>query len=381
MVLGRADDSLLARWWWTVDRWLMLAILLLLALGFLLMLAASMPVAERLGLDNFHFVKRQLAFLVISFGAMITISIMSEQNARRLSLLLLPAAFVLLVLTLTIGPEIKGANRWLQIGNFTLQPSEFLKPAFVVASAWLLAGSFEDRKFPGRQIAVALFVVVITALLLQPDVGQSVLISGVFLGQMLLAGLPIGWLVLLGLGSVAGLAVAYTAIPHVQRRIDIFFDPASGDTYQIDTALNAFRTGGWFGTGPGEGLVKRVLPDAHTDYIFAVAGEEFGALACLVILGLFAVIVIRGLARLLDEEDVFTLLAVSGLLSLFGLQALINMGVNLGVLPSKGMTLPFISYGGSSLLALAITMGLVLALTRRKPRSQRLPPRSDRRSR
>ncbi len=381
MVLGRADDSLLARWWWTVDRWLMLAILLLLALGFLLMLAASMPVAERLGLDNFHFVKRQLAFLAISFSAMITISIMSEQNARRLSLLLLPAALVLLVLTLTIGPEIKGANRRLQIGNFTLQPSEFLKPAFVVASAWLLAGSFEDQKFPGRQIAVALFVVVITALLLQPDVGQSALISGVFLGQLLLAGLPIGWLVLLGLGSVAALAVAYTAIPHVQRRIDIFFDPASGDTYQIDTALNAFRTGGLFGTGPGEGLVKRVLPDAHTDYIFAVAGEEFGALACLVILGLFAVIVIRGLARLLDEEDVFTLLAVSGLLSLFGLQALINMGVNLGVLPSKGMTLPFISYGGSSLLALAITMGLVLALTRRKPRSQRLPPRQDRRSR
>ena len=381
MVLGRADDSLLAHWWWTVDRWLMLAILLLLALGFLLMLAASMPVAERLGLDNFHFVKRQLAFLAISFGAMITISIMSEQNARRLSLLLLPAAFALLVLTLTIGPEIKGANRWLQIGNFTLQPSEFLKPAFVVASAWLLAGSFEDHKFPGRQIAVALFVVVIVALLLQPDVGQSVLISGVFLGQLLLAGLPIGWLVLLGLGSVAALAVAYTAIPHVQRRIDIFFDPASGDTYQIDTALNAFRTGGWFGTGPGEGLVKRVLPDAHTDYIFAVAGEEFGALACLVILGLFAVIVIRGLARLLDEEDVFTLLAVSGLLSLFGLQALINMGVNLGVLPSKGMTLPFISYGGSSLLALAITMGLVLALTRRKPPSQRLPIRQDRRSR
>ncbi|MCH8202106.1 MAG: putative lipid II flippase FtsW [Proteobacteria bacterium] len=381
MVLGRADDSLLAHWWWTVDRWLMLAILLLLALGFLLMLAASMPVAERLGLDNFHFVKRQLAFLVISFGTMITISIMSEQNARRLSLLLLPAAFVLLVLTLTIGPEIKGANRWLQIGNFTLQPSEFLKPAFVVASAWLLAGSFEDQKFPGRQIAVALFVVVITALLLQPDVGQSVLISGVFLGQLLLAGLPIGWLALLGLGSVAGLAVAYTAIPHVQRRIDIFFDPASGDTYQIDTALNAFRTGGLFGTGPGEGLVKRVLPDAHTDYIFAVAGEEFGALACLVILGLFAVIVIRGLARLLDEEDVFTLLAVSGLLSLFGLQALINMGVNLGVLPSKGMTLPFISYGGSSLLALAITMGLVLALTRRKPRSQRLPTTQDRPSR
>ena len=364
MVLGRADDSLLARWWWTVDRWLMLAILLLLALGFLLMLAASMPVAERLGLDNFHFVKRQLAFLAISFGAMITISIMSEQNARRLSLLLLPAAFALLVLTLTIGPEIKGANRWLQIGNFTLQPSEFLKPAFVVASAWLLAGSFEDHKFPGRQIAVALFVVVIVALLLQPDVGQSVLISGVFLGQLLLAGLPIGWLVLLGLGSVAALAVAYTAIPHVQRRIDIFFDPASGDTYQIDTALNAFRTGGWFGTGPGEGLVKRVLPDAHTDYIFAVAGEEFGALACLVILGLFAVIVIRGLARLLDEEDVFTLLAVSGLLSLFGLQALINMGVNLGVLPSKGMTLPFISYGGSSLLAMMILMGLVQSVSR-----------------
>lgn len=381
MVLGRADDSILARWWWTVDRWLMLAILLLLALGFLLMLAASMPVAERLGLDSFHFVKRQLAFLAIAFGAMISISILSEQGARRLSLLMLPVALLLLVLTLAIGPEIKGASRWLQIGSFTLQPSEFLKPAFVVAAAWLLAGSFEDEYFPGRQIAVTLFVVVVMALLLQPDVGQSILISGVFLGQLLLAGLPIVWLGLLALCALAVFAVAYTTIPHVQNRIDIFFDPASGDTFQIDTALNAFRTGGMFGTGPGEGLVKRVLPDAHTDYIFAVAGEEFGALACLVILGLFAVIVVRGLARLLEEDDIFTLLAVSGLLTLFGLQALINMGVNLGVLPSKGMTLPFISYGGSSLLALAITMGLVLSLTRRKPRSQRPTPALERQHR
>lgn len=365
MAFGRADDSLLSRWWWTVDRWLILAVLLLFALGFLLILAASMPVAERLGLESFHFAKRQLVFLMMAFGTMITISILSEGNARRLSLALLPICLGLVALTLFIGPEIKGATRWLQIGSFTLQPSEFLKPAFVVTSAWLLAGSLEDRSFPGRQLAFLLFVLVVVLLMLQPDVGQTALISGVFLGQLMLAGLPLLWLGVMSAGSVAALTMGYFTIPHVQNRIDIFFDPASGDTYQIDTALNAFRAGGMFGRGPGEGLVKRILPDAHSDYIFAVAGEEFGALACLVILGLFAVIVIRGLARLLEEEDVFRLLAVSGLLALFGLQALINMGVNLGVLPSKGMTLPFVSYGGSSLLALAITMGLVLALTRK----------------
>lgn len=365
MAFGRADDSLLSRWWWTVDRWLILAVLLLFALGFLLILAASMPVAERLGLESFHFAKRQLVFLIMAFGTMITISILSEGNARRLSLALLPICLGLVALTLFIGPEIKGATRWLQIGSFTLQPSEFLKPAFVVTSAWLLAGSLEDRSFPGRQLAFLLFVLVVVLLMLQPDVGQTALISGVFLGQLMLAGLPLLWLGVMSAGSVAALTMGYFTIPHVQNRIDIFFDPASGDTYQIDTALNAFRAGGMFGRGPGEGLVKRILPDAHSDYIFAVAGEEFGALACLVILGLFAVIVIRGLARLLEEEDVFRLLAVSGLLALFGLQALINMGVNLGVLPSKGMTLPFVSYGGSSLLALAITMGLVLALTRK----------------
>lgn len=365
MAFGRADDSLLSRWWWTVDRWLILAVLLLFALGFLLILAASMPVAERLGLESFHFAKRQLVFLIMAFGTMITISIFSEGNARRLSLALLPICLGLVALTLFIGPEIKGATRWLQIGSFTLQPSEFLKPAFVVTSAWLLAGSLEDRSFPGRQLAFLLFVLVVVLLMLQPDVGQTALISGVFLGQLMLAGLPLLWLGVMSAGSVAALTMGYFTIPHVQNRIDIFFDPASGDTYQIDTALNAFRAGGMFGRGPGEGLVKRILPDAHSDYIFAVAGEEFGALACLVILGLFAVIVIRGLARLLEEEDVFRLLAVSGLLALFGLQALINMGVNLGVLPSKGMTLPFVSYGGSSLLALAITMGLVLALTRK----------------
>ncbi|MEE8371557.1 MAG: putative lipid II flippase FtsW [Sphingomonadales bacterium] len=365
MAFGRADDSLLSRWWWTVDRWLILAIVLLFALGFLLILAASMPVAERLGLESFHFAKRQLVFLIMAFGTMITISILSEGNARRLSLALLPICLGLIALTLFIGPEIKGATRWLQIGSFTLQPSEFLKPAFVVTSAWLLAGSLEDRSFPGRQLAFLMFILVVVLLMLQPDVGQTALISGVFLGQLMLAGLPLLWLGVMSAGSVAALTMGYFTIPHVQSRIDIFFDPASGDTYQIDTALNAFRAGGMFGRGPGEGLVKRILPDAHSDYIFAVAGEEFGALACLVILGLFAVIVIRGLARLLEEEDVFTLLAVSGLLALFGLQALINMGVNLGVLPSKGMTLPFVSYGGSSLLALAITMGLVLALTRK----------------
>ena len=373
ITLARSDDSLLSRWWWTVDRWLLVTVLLLIASGILLTLAASPAVAERLGLESFHFAKRQFFYMAIGLGVLVGVSLLSERGVKRLAVGLFLAALAGAVLTLFYGPEIKGATRWLHVAGFSIQPSEFLKPAFIVVSAWMLAEEFRHPGFPGRVIAVGLFAAVVAVLVMQPDFGQALLIGAVWAGQLVMAGLPLAWLAGFAGAGLTGLVSAYLLVPHVARRIDTFLDPASGDTYQIDTALNAIRAGGLIGRGPGEGSIKKVLPDAHSDFIFAVAGEEFGAMACLGILALFAVVVLRGLSQLLEEENAFVVFAAGGLLALFGLQALINISVNLAVIPAKGMTLPFISYGGSSMLALAITMGMVLALTRRS--NARLPVR------
>lgn len=364
ITLARSDNSLLSRWWWTVDRWLLVTVLLLIGTGILLTLAASPAVAERLGLDSFHFAKRQFLYMVTGLGVLVGVSLLQERGVKRLAVALFLAGLAGVILTLFYGPEIKGATRWLHVAGFSIQPSEFLKPAFIVVSAWMLAEEVGNPGFPGRAIAIGMFVAVVTLLVMQPDFGQTLLIGIVWVGQLVMAGLPLAWLAgAIGLGMTA-LTSAYLLVPHVARRIDAFLDPASGDTYQIDTALNAIRAGGLVGRGPGEGSIKKVLPDAHSDFIFAVAGEEFGTIACLGILALFAVIVLRGLSQLLEEDNAFVVFAAGGLLALFGLQALINISVNLAVIPAKGMTLPFISYGGSSMLALAITMGMVLALTR-----------------
>ena len=362
---ARSDQSMLSRWWWTVDRWLILALLMLISVGLLLTFAASPAVAERLGLSSFHFAQRQFVFMAGAVTIMFVISLMSKTTVRRLACLMFPVFLGLLWLTLWFAPEIKGATRWLPIGSFSLQPIEFLKPMFVIFAAWMMASQIRNPAFPGRKIAFAAFMLLMTALVLQPDFGQAVLLSIVFAALLVASGLPFFWVSIFGLSGVATIAFGYWQVPHIQSRIDGFLNPESVDTYQIDTALNAFRSGGLFGLGPGEGTVKKILPDAHSDFIFAVAGEEFGVLACLGILLLFTVIVVRGLSHLLEEEDAFVVLAAGGLIILFGLQALINIGVNLAVIPAKGMTLPFISYGGSSALALAITMGMVLALTRR----------------
>ncbi|RMF11526.1 MAG: putative lipid II flippase FtsW [Alphaproteobacteria bacterium] len=370
-VFARTDTSLIGRWWWTVDRWLLFSLAILIAFGLLLTIGASVAVAERLGLNSFHFAERQMAFLVLALGLMFAISLASVRTVRRLAVVMFPVALSLVAAATLFGPEIKGSQRWLPLGGFTLQPSEFLKPAFIVVSAWMFAEQERDPVFPGWRIATALYLMVALLLVSQPDLGQTVLITVVWLAQFFLAGLPLFWVLGLGLAGILGLVAAYSFLPHVASRIDRFLDPTTGDTYQIDTALNAFRAGGMFGRGPGEGLVKRVLPDSHTDFIFAVAGEEFGALACVGLVVLFAVIVVRGLLNLLREDDYFVFLATAGLLIQFGLQAFINIAVNLALLPAKGMTLPFVSYGGSSLLALSISMGMVLALTRRDTRGGR----------
>lgn len=362
----RTDKSLLARWSRELDWWFLVYILSLIAAGMWLTLTASPAVAERLGLESYFFAKRQIIFLGLALIALLGTSFFSVQTVRRLAIVLLPVFLLLLALTLFVGPEYKGATRWLQLPGFTLQPSEFVKPLFIVVTAWLLASDLKDQHLPAKHLSTALWLIIVLLLLNQPDYGQTLLISAVWLGQMAMAGLPFIWIGTAAAVGLSGLYIAYLFVPHISNRINGFLFPENSDTYQTDKALDAFGNGGLFGQGPGEGTVKMTLPDAHTDYIFAVAGEEFGAIACLVIVGLFAVIVIRGLMRQLEEEDPFIMLAVSGLLIQFGLQAVINMGVNLALLPSKGMTLPFISYGGSSMLAMALGIGMVLSLTRKK---------------
>ena len=369
----RTDTSLVGRWWWTVDRWTLLAVALLIAIGTLLTLAASPAVAEKLGLDPQHFVLRQVVFLPLAIAVMFIVSLMSPRGVRRISVIGLAISLIFVGLTLLMGEEIKGATRWLQLAGLSIQPSEFVKPCFAVTAAWMLAEQRRREGVPGGLICCALFAVVVWLLVSQPDFGMTAVVSAVWFGQCFIAGLPMLWVGILAVLGLVGAVVAYATSAHVASRIDLFLNPASGDSYQIDRAMDAFGQGGLLGRGPGEGMVKRVLPDAHTDFIFSVAGEEFGLIACLIIVGLFGFITMRGFARLLHEEDLFVLLAAAGLLTQFGLQALINIGVNVNLLPTKGMTLPFISYGGSSMLALALAMGMVLALTRRRPNLGGLP--------
>ncbi|MEO5336960.1 MAG: putative lipid II flippase FtsW [Magnetospirillum sp. WYHS-4] len=369
----RNDNSLIARWWWTVDRMTLTALMVLIALGALMALAASPAVADRIGLDSFHFARRQFVFLPFALVVMLGVSLLSPANVRRLGLAMFAGFYLLTAATLVIGVEIKGAHRWLHLGGLSLQPSEFLKPAFAVLVAWMLAEHRLDRHFPGRAIAFGLLVFVLAILARQPDIGMSAVILGTWGVQFFLAGLPFLWVAVLGLGGVGLLGAAYMAHDHVRSRIDRFFDPSGEEPYQIMRSMQAFKNGGLFGTGPGEGKVKSMLPDAHTDFVFSVVGEEFGLIAALLVVGIFAFVVLRGFARVFKDEDIFVMLATSGLLTQFGLQAIINMSSALKLIPPKGMTLPFMSYGGSSTVALALGMGMVLALTRHRPRAGGAP--------
>ncbi len=367
-MVSRADRSNVAKWWWTIDLYFLGGFLGLMGLGVILSFAASPAVAERIGLQPYHFVERQAFFMIPAFIAMIAVSFLDDRQVRRLALAQLAFSVLAMIAVLFIGVEVKGSHRWLQVAGMTVQPSEFMKPAFVVICAWLFAERARHPEIPGNLMATILFGIVMALLVAQPDLGQTMLVTATWGTMFFMAGMPWLWIILM-LGVVAsGAFGAYTFFPHVAARIDKFLT-GEGDTFQIDTGREAIIRGGWFGQGPGEGSVKRILPDSHTDYIFSVAAEEFGILFCLVIALLFGFIVMRGLRFALRERDEFTRLAVAGLVVSFGFQSIINIGVNLQLLPAKGMTLPFISYGGSSLVAMAISMGFVLALTRTKPRS------------
>jgi cell division protein FtsW len=372
-MVSRVESTPFAAWWWTVDRLMLAALIVLMLGGIVLSLAASPPVAARLGLEPFYFVNRHIFFLIPALIVLLAASLLSARDIRRVALVVFIVSLLLIVATLLFGAEVKGARRWIVILGVNIQPSEFLKPAFVILIAWLFGESARRPEMPSNTAALALLLAAVSALVLQPDFGQTMLIMLVWGTLFFLAGMRMVWVVGLGAAAAIGLAGAYATVPHVARRIQRFMDPASGDTFNVDQALESFVRGGWFGRGPGEGTVKRILPEAHTDFVFAVGAEEFGIVLCLVLLALYAFVVLRALRRALDDDEPFRRFAVAGLAILFGLQSAINMAVNLHLIPAKGMTLPFISYGGSSMISLAYGMGMLLALTRERPRSEYLP--------
>src|ERR1700759_2543538 len=369
-MLSREERNPLSDWWWTVDRPMLGGILALMLRGIVLSLAASPPVAVRIGLDPFHFVSHHVIFLLPSLVVMVGVSFLSPRQIRRTALIVFAVSVVLIVATLLIGPEVKGSRRWITLIGVNIQASEAAKPAFVVVAAWLFSESARRPDMPATSMALVMLLMMVSLLVMEPDFGQTMLTSMVWGSLFFIAGMRMVWVAGLAGVASAGLFGAYLLVPHVAGRIKRFMNPASGDTFQVDTAMEAFANGGWFGLGPGEGIAKRSLPDSHTDFVFAVAAEEFGIILCLALVALFAFVVIRTLSRAHATEDSFSRFAASGLAILFGVQAAINISVNLQLIPAKGMTLPFISYGGSSIVSLAYGVGMMLALTRVRPRTE-----------
>jgi cell division protein FtsW len=376
-MVSRLERTPFAAWWWTIDRLLLAALLALMLGGIVLSLAASPPVASRLGLEPFYFVSRHVLYLIPALAVLLGTSFLPPRYIRRLALIVFAISVLMVLGTLHFGAEVKGARRWIVLLGVNIQPSEFLKPAFVILIAWLFGESAQRPEMPANTMALGLLLVAVTGLVLQPDFGQTMLVALVWSALFFLAGMRIVWVI--GLGGVAavGLATAYMLVPYVARRIERFRDPSSGDTFNIDQALESFQQGGWFGRGPGEGTVKRILPESHTDFVFAVAAEEFGIVLCLVLVAVFAFIVLRTLRHAVRNEDPFARFAAAGLAIMFGLQSAINMAVNLHLMPAKGMTLPFISYGGSSMISIAYGMGMLLALTRERPRAELLASQNE----
>ena len=361
-------EAIIPRWWRTVDRWTMASVLFLFVLGIILALAASPPLAERNGLPAFHYVERQALFGVLALIAMIITSMMAPSTVRRWATVAFGFALVSVVLLPIFGTDFgKGATRWYSLGVASVQPSEFIKPAFVVFAAWLIAASFEPDGPPGRLMSFAAAITIAGFLALQPDFGQASLILFAWAVMYFSAGAPLLLILLMAGASVFAGMIAYNNSEHFARRIDGYLSANVDPTTQLGYAEDAIREGGLFGVGTGEGSVKWSLPDAHTDFIIAVAAEEYGMIMVLLILGLFCFIVLRTLVRLLHERDLFVRLAGTGLVAVFGVQAMINIGVAVRLLPAKGMTLPFVSYGGSSLIAGGIALGMILAFTRNRP--------------
>lgn len=372
MSLSRTDTSRIAAWTFTIDRNLLGALLGLIGLGVVLSFAASPSVALKKGLPTYYFVERHVVIAGLGVLVMLAVSLLTPAGVRRLALGALMAALAGMVFVSISGAELNGAQRWLSFGGYSLQPSEFAKPAFIVVMAWLFSQAQSRRDMPALPLAIGLWALFVALLVMQPDIGQTALISATAGILYLLAGMPVIGAAILALLGGCGVWFAYQYFGHVHSRLDRFFNPLPFENFQIGRAIQSFTEGGFFGRGPGEGTIKSILPDAHTDFIYAVVAEEYGVVACFAILMLYGYIVVKSLIRAAEEPQAADRLAIQGLAIVFGLQALINMGVNVGLLPPKGMTLPFISAGGSSILALALTAGMLLALTRRRANPQRL---------
>ena len=364
----RSDQTMVGKWWWTMDRWLLGTVFALITLGVLLSFGTSPAAAARLHYsDAFHFAVRQSLFGAMAVGLVIGVSMLSAKTIRRTAFFVYVAMIIIMAALPFIGHEAKGATRWIHFAGFTLQPSEFMKPALIVLVAWMFAEGQKGEGVPGVFIAFFLYLLAVGLLLIQPDVGQTVLITVAFGAAFWMAGVPLSWIMVLGGLAFGGLCSTYFLFDHVHQRVDTFLSPDKADKHQISQASEAIWAGGLFGRGPGEGVMKRGVPDMHTDFAYSVLAEEYGLVFSLALIGLFAFLVVRGLYKSLRLSDPFEQVAAAGLFVLVGQQALINVAVNLNMIPTKGMTLPFISYGGSSMLAMGLTLGMALGLTRRRP--------------
>lgn len=370
----RSDRTPLGLWWWTTDHLLLGAIGILMVIGVLLSFASSPAAAARMNIgDPFHFAIRQCVFGAGAAVILLTTSMLSPKGVKRISFIIYIAAIAVMIALPFLGHNAKGATRWVEFGGFSLQPSEFMKPALIVLVSWMFAEAQKGEGVPGVSIAFGLYLLAVALLLIQPDVGQTVLITVAFGAAFWMAGVPLTWIMGLGVTAIIGLCSTYFLFDHVHARVDKFLSPEKADTHQITRAAEAIANGGLFGRGPGEGVMKRHVPDLHTDFIYSVAAEEYGLIFSLFLITLFAFVVTRGLYKSLRLADPFEQVASAGLFVLVGQQAIINIAVNLNLIPTKGMTLPFISYGGSSMLAMGLTLGMALALTRRRPGAYTTP--------
>ena len=374
---ARTDRSRLGVWWWTTDHILLGVVATLIGLGVMLSFASSPAAAARIGLhDPFHFAVRQCLFGALGAVILISVSMLSPRGIRRLAFCVYGVSILIMMALPILGHAAKGADRWLAFGGFSLQPSEFMKPALITLAAWMFAEGQKGQGVPGVSIAFGLYGVAVVLLLMQPDVGQTVLITVAFGAAFFVAGVPLKWVIGLAGTALTGFIGIYFAFSHVSTRIHKFLSPDKADSRQVDKAAEAIAAGGLFGRGPGEGVMKRHVPDLHTDFIYSVAAEEYGLVFSLMLIGLFAVLVIRGLYKAMKLNDAFEQVAAAGLFVLLGQQVFINVAVNLNIIPTKGMTLPFISYGGSSMLAMGLTLGMALALTRKRPGAYAPPEES-----
>lgn len=362
----RYKKNLLQIWWASIDHISMAVILTILAFSVIMVITASPAVAERIGLEPFYFMKRQIAHLLVGLGLIVFFSFLPVTAVKRVAIIGFVLCLFCLAAVLLWGPDIKGAKRWISLLGFSLQPSEFAKPLFAVVTAWILSMGFEDHNFPAFKISAVIYGMLTLLLILQPDFGMVMTITLIWIGQLFLAGLSVFWMALVSILGVITVIGSYILLPHVKRRIDSFLSPEDFENYQISRSIEAFKHGGLYGTGPGEGTIKQFLPDSHTDFIFSVVGEELGLIACLFLIVMFAILVIRGLYLIVNDSNQFSVLSVAGILMQIGIQSAFNMGVTLHLLPTKGMTLPLISYGGSSVFSISIALGMMLSFTRKR---------------